>query len=75
MFRNRRYQYVGLILLWATFFTPSLLAITLYVSLRGDDNWSGKLTKPNPEQTDGPSAKIGHLLNRDFRLIINRGFI
>jgi hypothetical protein len=31
---------------------------TLYVSLRGRDNWSGKLATPNKNNTDGPLATL-----------------
>ena len=29
-----------------------------YVSTQGNDNWSGKLTEPNANKTDGPFATI-----------------
>ena len=29
-----------------------------YVALTGDDHWSGKLTDPNPDRTDGPFASV-----------------
>lgn len=32
--------------------------LRLYVSLSGDDNWSGKLPAPNPTKTDGPFATL-----------------
>ncbi|MHB8995241.1 MAG: right-handed parallel beta-helix repeat-containing protein [Armatimonadota bacterium] len=31
---------------------------TLYVSLQGRDNWSGKLVEPNKNKTDGPLATL-----------------
>jgi hypothetical protein len=31
----------------------------LFVSLDGNDGWSGKLPKPNAEKTDGPLATVG----------------
>ena len=30
----------------------------LYVSTNGNDGWSGKLSEPNAEGTDGPLASI-----------------
>ena len=34
-------------------------AETFYVSTQGNDNWSGKLNKPNAGRTDGPLATLG----------------
>jgi len=34
-------------------------AFTLYVSPQGNDNWSGRLAKPNDQKTDGPFASLG----------------
>ena len=33
-------------------------AATLYVSPHGNDQWSGRLAKPNKEKTDGPLASL-----------------
>jgi len=33
-------------------------ALTLYVSTSGNDNWSGKLSKPNNRKSDGPLASL-----------------
>lgn len=32
--------------------------VVYYVAADGDDNWSGKLAKPNNQKTDGPFASI-----------------
>ncbi len=32
--------------------------LILYVATNGNDNWSGKLTSPNPDKTDGPFASL-----------------
>lgn len=32
--------------------------LTLYVSLQGNDAWSGRLPQPNPERTDGPLVSL-----------------
>lgn len=36
----------------------------LFVSNKGNDNWSGRLAEPNEEHTDGPFATLQHA--RDF---------
>ena len=33
-------------------------AVTLYVSPKGSDNWSGSLERPNSQKTDGPKASL-----------------
>jgi len=33
-------------------------ALTLYVSTEGNDQWSGRLARPNKERTDGPAASL-----------------
>src|SRR4051812_13549596 len=37
---------------------PSLGAVTIHVSPRGDDRWSGRLAEPNAAKTDGPLASL-----------------
>ena len=34
----------------------SFADMSFYVSLTGNDSWSGKLTEPNDAKTDGPFA-------------------
>jgi hypothetical protein len=31
---------------------------SLYVDVRGNDSWSGRVARPNPEKTDGPFATL-----------------
>jgi hypothetical protein len=33
-------------------------ALTIYVSTNGNDQWSGRLSQPNKERTDGPVASL-----------------
>jgi hypothetical protein len=33
-------------------------AVTLYVSPKGSDSWSGRLDQPNSQKTDGPKASL-----------------
>ena len=33
-------------------------AVTIYVSMGGNDKWSGRLAKPNDDKTDGPLASL-----------------
>ena len=33
-------------------------AVTLYVSPKGSDSWSGRLEQPNSQKTDGPRASL-----------------
>jgi parallel beta-helix repeat protein len=39
-------------------------AVTLHVSPQGNDQWSGRLAKPNSERTDGPLASLSGARNR-----------
>ncbi|WP_316815091.1 right-handed parallel beta-helix repeat-containing protein [Pedobacter nyackensis] len=41
-----------------SFFTLQAAALDLYVSVNGNDQWSGKLAKANSANTDGPFATI-----------------
>jgi hypothetical protein len=40
------------------FVTQQVEAVTLYVSVKGNDKWSGQLSLPNKENTDGPLASL-----------------
>jgi len=40
------------------FVTQQVEAVTLYVSAKGNDKWSGQLAQPNKEKTDGPLASL-----------------
>ncbi|MCX8064156.1 MAG: right-handed parallel beta-helix repeat-containing protein [Candidatus Hydrogenedentes bacterium] len=46
--------------------TPALLAepVNIYVSPKGDDNWSGEIEEPNSEKTNGPFATINRALDK-----------
>jgi parallel beta-helix repeat protein len=60
-------------------------ALDLYVSVKGNDNWSGKLAKANATKTDGPFASItaakeairkfkqNHALNEQITVVIQEG--
>ncbi|MGA2621446.1 MAG: right-handed parallel beta-helix repeat-containing protein [Thermoguttaceae bacterium] len=54
---------VSAVLLWAVLPCGGPLAAAepqadLYVSTHGNDAWSGRLSRPNPTQTDGPLATL-----------------
>jgi hypothetical protein len=44
--------------IFLSFCTLQASALNLYVSVKGNDNWSGKLTMANATHTDGPFASI-----------------
>ncbi len=61
MFMKSAIRYVFLVcVFWtAVFASPSFGKTTIfYVSLEGNDHWSGRLTVPNVEGTDGPLATL-----------------
>ncbi len=39
---------------------PARGPVKLYVSLKGDDSWSGSLDQPNADRTDGPLRSVEH---------------
>ena len=43
-------------------------AITLYVSPQGNDQWSGRLARPNTGRTDGPAASLAGVRDKIQRL-------
>ena len=45
-------------LLLSTFIIQNTHAFTIYVSPDGNDNWSGRLKRPNRNRTDGPVASL-----------------
>jgi len=45
------------------FVTQQVEAVTLYVSVKGNDKWSGQLSLPNKENTDGPVASLAGARN------------
>ena len=47
-----------LCLMFLVFVTEHTDATTLYVSVEGNDKWSGRLSRPNKESTDGPLASL-----------------
>ncbi|MDF2439680.1 MAG: hypothetical protein JWN98_664, partial [Abditibacteriota bacterium] len=49
---------------------PSAHALTLHVSPRGNDKWSGSLDKPNKARSDGPLASLQGARDRLRRLRI-----
>lgn len=82
-FRMLRFKLVFSVLL--SFFTLQVSALDLYVSVRGDDHWSGKFAKANSANTDGPFASItaakeairkyknNHVLNEQVTVFIEEG--
>jgi len=47
-----------LCLAFFVFATQQVEAVTLYVSVKGNDKWSGQLSLPNKKNTDGPLASL-----------------
>jgi len=45
--------------LLSVFLVQCAEAVTLYVSTKGNDQWSGRLARPNRERTDGPVTSLG----------------
>jgi parallel beta-helix repeat protein len=48
----------GLLFAGAFIVAEQVYASTLYISADGNDMWSGRLSKPNTEKTDGPLASL-----------------
>ncbi|MGD8500746.1 MAG: right-handed parallel beta-helix repeat-containing protein, partial [Phycisphaerales bacterium] len=46
----------------------SAQAMSLHISLEGNDKWSGRLAQPNSARTDGPLATLGGARDRIRRL-------
>ena len=47
---------------------PAMAALDLHVATNGNDAWSGELTIPNDEETDGPFATLTRARDRVRRL-------
>jgi hypothetical protein len=57
--RNIRRMFFPLLFAFTVGFSPKILAQTaFYVSLDGNDSWSGKLRETNRGKTDGPFASL-----------------
>ena len=61
------------LLLWLALLTAPCLAEVLYVSLLGNDAWTGRFDKPNAAGTDGPLASLTEARNRirQLKLIVS----
>lgn len=46
------------------FVTQQVEAVTLHVSVKGNDKWSGQLALPNKENTNGPLASLAGIGTR-----------
>jgi ankyrin repeat protein len=55
---NLRPIFVVLWVLTLLLYVQHAGAITLHVSIAGNDQWSGRLARPNKERTDGPLASL-----------------
>ncbi len=54
--------------LLSVFLVQCAEALTLYVSTKGNDQWSGRLTQPNRQRTDGPVASLAGARDKIRRL-------
>ena len=54
----RSFQLIAAVAVMLGLFTSGYSA-TLYVSPAGSDNWSGRLSHPNADRSDGPLASLG----------------